>query len=89
MGRKRKEFSNDVKKVVWSLLEGGDSIRKVSEILGIPPATISSVRKRERYSRKHHTKLQASKSVRSPLLQIRKLSKDEQKGELNRNTKQI
>ena len=46
MGRKRKELSNDVKKVVWSLLERGDSIRKVSEILGIPPTTISRVKKR-------------------------------------------
>ena len=46
MVRKRKELSNDVKKVVWSLLERGDSIRKVSEILGIPPTTISSVKKR-------------------------------------------
>ena len=46
MVRKRKELSNDVKKVVWSLLERGDSIQKVSEILGIPPTTISSVKKR-------------------------------------------
>ena len=46
MGRKGKELSYDVKKVVWSLLERGDSIRKVSEILGIPPTTISSVKKR-------------------------------------------
>ena len=46
MGRKGKELSNDVKKVVRSLLERGDSSRKVSEILGVPPTTISSVRKR-------------------------------------------
>ena len=46
MGRKGKELSNDVKKVVWSLLERGDSIGKVSDILGIPPTTISSVKKR-------------------------------------------
>ena len=29
MGHKGKELSNDVKKVVWSLLERGDSVRKV------------------------------------------------------------
>ena len=46
MGRKGNELSNDVKKVVWSLLENGDYIQKVSEILGIPPSTISSVKKR-------------------------------------------
>ena len=45
MGRKGKELSKDVKKVVWSLLERGDYIQKVSEILGNFPTTISSVKK--------------------------------------------
>ena len=41
MGQKGKR-----KKVCWGLLERGDSIRTVSEILGIPPTTISIDKKR-------------------------------------------
>ena len=46
MPRKGKELSSDVKKVVWDLLQQGNSIRKVAELLGIPHTTIASVKTR-------------------------------------------
>lgn len=46
MGRKAKEFSNEVKEMVWKMLEDGKTITYVSETFGIPRSTISSLKKR-------------------------------------------
>lgn len=46
MGRKAKELSNEVKEMVWKMLEDGKTITYVSETFGIPRSTISSLKKR-------------------------------------------
>lgn len=43
MGRKAKELSNEVKEMVWKMLQDGITITYVSETFGIPRSTIQSL----------------------------------------------